>query len=136
MLCSSTPSIDGKVALEKIRSNTYDSINMDINNYNFQFNPKTSEWTTNVNAYNEEIKDKEEEIEKEISVLVKEEERIDMEYDKLLKEYQFKMTQILILTKVVSKKYFIYELYIHHIINYIYISNAKPKLKYRICLMN
>jgi cation diffusion facilitator CzcD-associated flavoprotein CzcO len=57
MLCSSTPSIDGKVALEKIRSNTYDSINMDINNYNFQFNPKTSEWTTNVNAYNEEIKD-------------------------------------------------------------------------------
>lgn len=116
MLCSSSsPNIDGKVALDKIRSSTYDNINLVVNNYKFQFNPKTSEWVSNINTFNEEVKEREEEINKEISVLIKEEEKADEEYDRALKEYQYKLTQMLILTKVVSNIIIcsIYKLYLN-----------------------
>lgn len=116
MLCSSsTPNIDGKVALDKIRSSTYDNINLVVHNYKFQFNPKTSEWVSNINTFNEEVKEREEEINKEISVLIKEEEKADEEYDRALKEYQYKLTQMLILTKVVSNIIIcsIYKLYLN-----------------------
>ena len=90
---------EGQASLERLRKNNGHDINLKLNEFNMQYDSKNGMWKSNLHHF--EIDDPNEpEMKEKYNIIQKENEDLDTELINLEKEYQSKLAELLIATKV------------------------------------